>query len=531
MNEEMFENSNNTSQAEPVSEYNGEAVGEAEAKKPEASGILKRAKDVVKKRLALIITIPVAICCIVAIALVIFFNTPTVVAGRAVIGVFEDIASRPEFSTVVAAMQGGSIEASMTGLAIDGGKMNTDALISGKLYFDKNAFMLDEMEIRSDGFNLSGTIYADTKMLYVKEDEIFDEQFGIVVDEFGNEIEDSIFAYGSGSKYAFTDKDEYNMLVDAFNTSKLEDMQNDAKKLAEKYYTKIYNITTKYAEIKSKNDKIKVNGEKIDARIITIEIDEKAMSKIVRETCDYIINDKSVIDFLEKYEDRLAFSLSKSGMFDPNEDSLVDLYKDWLDELEAEVDDICESIEDEEKFKIKIKIATETMSSTLLKLSVDTNEETLFTIELGKGGIKKTDKITINIWDTEIVYTVEKNDGKEYSAKFEIDEVQLFEVEIDKKHEEFKFVYGTEKNSVTVEGEISTESKTTTISVDKITTSEYYYNYYSGPEYEIHTYEPELEIVIKESDKMPSIPKDYSTISDITEKDVDAWLEKFEEFN
>ena len=140
-------------------------------------------------------------------------------------------------------------------------------------------------------------------------------------------------------------------------------------------------------------------------------------------------------------------------------------------------------------------------------------------IELGKKGIKKTDKIVIASNGVELAYEIEENNSKAYEAKLTLDygeygegKETFFTVEVDKKKDGFKVVAG----DYTVKGDVSKKGKVTTIAVDKILVD--------GEE----AITTDLEIIINTSDKIPSAPKDYKTIADIKEEDIESWMKKLE---
>jgi hypothetical protein len=74
---------------------------------------------------------------------------------------------------------------------------------------------------------------------------------------------------------------------------------------------------------------------------------------------------------------------------------------------------------------------------------------------------------------------------------------------------------------MTYSGKISTKNKETTITLDKITEENEWYDSSS-------TIKTDLTIIIDQKDKMPSAPKNYDSIADIEEKDIEKWMEKLE---
>lgn len=475
----------------------------------------------------LVITLASILLVVIAlgIGLGIYLNTPSVVALRATSKFAKDLVARNEFQTITNTLSKGSIEASMSSVKVDDEEMLDDASVSGKIYFSEsqNAVMLENFNFKVDEFKLSGNVYVSNDLIYIQEDEILNDAYGVDKKNFADDFSNSIFAYDSGSDYAI-DEDLYNAIMQAYEDPQDEKMAKDSEKIVEKYTKELWKIVCKYAEFESENDKIRIDGKKKAVRVVSITIDEKAMSDITRDAIEFIVNDDSVIEFLEKYSDSLALTMYLTKM--DEDTSIAELYEDMLESLEENADDICDQIEDSE-FECSVEMVTPKNSAKLLMLTVKNGNEKLLTLEFGDKGVKKTDKITLSSGGSSIVYEISENNKKAYESTLKVNKEKVATIKIDYQKEKFDINLGNDdSDSIKIKGQISKKGKTTNISLDKIEYAEWEYDYWYGTQTRVtHTIETNLEITIKERDKMPKAPKDYSTIADIKEEDIESWME------
>lgn len=101
-----------------------------------------------------------------------------------------------------------------------------------------------------------------------------------------------------------------------------------------------------------------------------------------------------------------------ANIYDEEEyNSFSELYEKWLDEFENEIGNICDNISDDFK-SLTVNIATPKLNSKLLKLEIEVDNQTVFVLDCGEKGLKKTDTITIEALNAKISYKVISNDKK-----------------------------------------------------------------------------------------------------------------------
>ena len=457
------------------------------------------------------------------------YNSPQNVTKNAILGVFNDFTKRDELSPILNMTQKGSLELSVSEVTKDGVNTGETFEVEGKVYFSKDSVMLSDLALELGEVKLGGSAYISSNEIYIEETELFDRSIGIVKGEIADDFEDSVFAYGSGSKYAIGDKESYDELVkmlEFIDEVDREQTTKDAGKVAAKYLGEIWKIFSKHAEFESETDDVRFEDGRKSVRVITVIIDEKAMSKIVRDICEFLADDEDMIEFLEKHEDDLLYLGDK--YLDPDSDSLSDAYEDAIEELEDNIDDICDSIE---KFKtdVKLEIVTPKLSSKLLRFTINVDKYDVFSIDFGSKGLAKTDRIAIEIDEDEaFVYEIVKNSSKK-KLKISVDIYgeEVLELEIDRKNEKYSL---SVPERLEIEGDIVTKSGKTTITFDEITV----YNYEYDPMYDLYIYAPtvyetDLTVIIDEKDKMPKPAKDFDRISDIDESDIEDWIDSLEE--
>ena len=255
-------------------------------------------------------------------------------------------------------------------------------------------------------------------------------------------------------------------------------------------------------------------------------------------------NSKNIIDFVDKYEDRLE------GFIDGEENlSVAEKYKKWIDDLEQNAYQTC-GVTDGNFSTLEISVATPKMSTTLLKLEVKSGDDILLSLDCGAKGPRRTNEINVEIKETQISYKVLKNDRNSFEAVCRVksdESAHEIYLEVDKAKEQYSLAYEsrTQKRDYsynaylndsmeytaiqqyTFKGNWSTNGDTTTITVDRIIDgySEERKNYHGENNYE-RAIELDCTLMIDRKDKMPSHEKAYNTLSNITQEDVDGWIGK-----
>ena len=478
------------------------------------------------KVLAIIIAAVLLIGAGTGIGFAIYGNLPQNAAATAIFGAIEDFGERDEIQPLLKMLTKGSFEFSLNELKEGDEDILEDGKFSGKMYFSKDAFMLENLEFNAGDFAIAGDIYISEDLLYISEDELLKNAYGIELKKIVEDFEDSIFAYGSDSEYAIPDEETHNDIVSALSAAQDTKMQKEAQKIAEKLYKKMWKIACDNFEFESENEEIKVGGSKEKVRVITIIIEGDALAEAISEFYDYLCEDKSIPKFLDKYEDALDFTFTSTA----DDKTIAELYEEYLDQLGDNMSDICDSIERNFSDDIVIKVATPKSSKKLVKLEVEANGENVFTLDLGMKGIRKTDKITLEIDGEKLTYQVKTDNSKEFECVLKNDTTTV-KLNVDKKKDKFTFSVDSPNSSslksLEIKGDWETKSGKTTITVDKIESVTYGYDKYYNRIEITNTIDCDIVFVIDQSDKIPSAPKDYKRISDITEEDIEDWVETF----
>lgn len=485
----------------------------------------------------LIVGIALLVLLAALITAVVIFTSPKAVALRSIKNFTEDIVKRDEVKPIYKTLKGGSVEVSLDKLIEKDGEDEDDLLdgdyYAGKIYFGKNKLMIDNFDSKIGGTKLEGQLYISDDEIYITEENILDGTYGIKFKDLAKDLKDSIFAPDSGSDYEIPE-DVFDSIINALESiDEISKVEKDASKTIKKVYKNVIDIVLKNADISSEKTSVRINGEKTKVRCITISIDGKALSNIVMDLYDYLRDSKEISKFLDEYND--LFVAMFGGFYDTDKyDTFKEVYDEFFENYEDFIDNLCDEIEDEFE-TLDIMISTPKRSSKLLKLEVEMDGESILSLDCGKKGIKKTDSITLEIADTKITYNVTANNRKAFNAKLVLktpyDDKYTLEVEIDKKADTYKATY-TESDDddysdkYIIKGKISTKFKKTTMTVDKVTNK---YSFY-GDDYEC-TYDVKSTIVIDQKDKMPKREKNYSTLSDITETDIEKWIKKLEKLD
>lgn len=464
-----------------------------------------------KKRILLLSAI--ALLILIAASILIILNLPQNVAIRAVAGFADDLLEREEIEPIVEMLQEGSLELSVGDIKTNGSESAEDISISGKMYFSKDAFMLSDLDARYNSFHMSGEAYLSKEMVYLREDNILGGRYGGHIDTLADDLKKSIFAPDSGSKYSLGEE-SFNSLIATIESAADKEAKKDAEKLISKVVTDLWGIVLKHAEINSATTDIPLNGKDTGVRMISIVIDDGAMTSIIREACNYLRESKDIMGFIEKHASTAVAILGiKDGTFDS--------YKQYVSELEAAAISRCESFG-----TMYVNIATKKLSSTLLQLEVKLDGETVFMIDCGESGIKKADKVTLRLMDISACYTAKNGkDSYEGTVIATRGDESVFEatLDINKESDSYSLHAKTEDNTLNITGAWRTEPELITISVDRITNTEITYR---GNKIETSV-DMASRIIINTDDEMPIPAAEFNTVDNITDADISKLLKGF----
>jgi hypothetical protein len=273
-------------------------------------------------------------------------------------------------------------------------------------------------------------------------------------------------------------------------------------------------------------------------RVISIVLTPEALANTYMDIYDYLLKDKSIIKFLDKYEDLFLLYLHGEDFPAEEIDSLSKYYKQSLEESSETIREKCDHIEAFAK-KITVSIVTPKHRSKLLKFEFKQGQEEIFSVDLSKKGLKETDSITVKINSVELKYSVDANTKEVFEATLTVNSSYTkkeihYNLSIDKGKGSYLFTTKYKLFNLYdhyfVRGGWETKDDTTTITVDKLTYKWGYIN--KGITYEKgeDVVKCSFKLIIDTKDKMPSPIKSYLKISDITETNVNNWLEKLENY-
>ncbi len=469
----------------------------------------------------IIALIVAAIALTLSISAFAYFNSDEYVFSNSIADSVSEIGEREEIEPILNILKKGSIAFDVSSTE----KSDFNVSAAGKLYFSKDAIMLDGAEIKVDDKKLDLGLYLSKDQAYVENQSILNGTYGLEFNGTADDFEDSIFAYGEDGKYAIQDKEIYDAIVDILKAS--EDQKDnkkiakDAQGLLEKYSKKAYKLICKYGEIDSDTDKINTGDDKnVSVKEIVLTLDGEAIAEVLSELYDQARDDKDLEELIEKLSDKI-------GEFDTAEDSdepktLLEAYNQYfVDDEEDYISNAIDALEDSDA-EIEITAYTSKISHTLMQVSLEYTNGTYsnkFSLDFGKKGIKDTEIITFTsssgTYEYEIVYEITENNKKEFKATLDIDEDFKIKLNIDKKNEKYKVFFG----DYTLSGKYEQSGDKTTITASSLKD-------YLGED--ILPFK--ISLTFDEKDKMPKPEENVESIFDIKESDIDKWIENAEEF-
>ncbi len=480
----------------------------------------------IKRKLCLFLVVFLLAFIVGGIVIGVILNSPKMVLSRSVPKFVDDLLAREEIKPVYKMLKKGSLEISLDNIKVDGDYYDYDSDFNakGKIYFAGDKVMLSGVEVNNwGGINdFAGDVYLSSDTIYITENKILKGTYGVKVEDFKEDLADSIFAYGSDSDYEM-DRYSYNKITDMVDfLDRSEDMSKDTKKLTKDVFKDVMNIVFDRAEVESENDKVRFDGKDKRVRVITVEIDDKAIAHIITDIYEYLCDSDDIVEFFEEYESVLV---ALTGLD-------ADAYEELLEENEDYVEEFCEEIEGFED--ITIEIVTPILSAKLLKVEVEVGKRTVFSFDCGSKGIKRSDKVELEFDGQEIVYEVKEDSRKKFEANFSSKNEWIedsISIEVDRKNGKYvikdnRFYEDYYSSSTgTVKGKISEKKGKTTLTVDKIIESyewEDSFGYGDSGEY---IYELDCTIVIDSKDRMPSPKKNFKKIDEITEEDIEKFFD------
>lgn len=429
-----------------------------------------------KKLLIIIIAAVIAVGAVgVGVGVGIFLNRPQAVMQTTVKNVLEDAFERQEFDVVTNLLESGSMEII---LAASNGEHEVS--LEYKEYFGLKKYetYIEKLQFSADDFSVSGSMYVGEDYMYVSVPSICEDPLGIVRGKTEKEFAGSIFAFDSDSDYELEEKtsDAIKVLCRIYDEEQDKNLIKDVTEIVESYTELIVKSVSEHADIEKESSTVKIHGEEVGARIIKIDIDSECAYNVLDELHRELKKDSRIPKLIKKYGkliDKYVEGTSLEGFVqselgeDEDEkvlDVILEKYDEFIDDMRETLDDMEESLDEADGSKLRIKMVTKKTSSDLMALSVEAREgsdkQDIFELQIGKAGIKKTDKLTASVMGEELFsFEVKQNDRDGYKAELTLSESGYSEVSyfvnIDKAGSDFEIGM---KNEYTYEsGETETE--------------------------------------------------------------------------
>lgn len=504
-------------------------------------------------KLLIVILVVAIVGAAVATGVGIYMNRPEIVMQTSVQGLLTDVFEREEFEVVTNLLNSGSAEII---LGVSDGE--NDVSLEYKEYFGlkKNETYIEKIKFSVNDFSIDGSMYAGEDYMYVSLPDVYSDAVGIARGDSEKKFDSSIFAYDSGSEYELDEEtaDMIRIFCRIYDDAQDKKFSEEAQKIVEDYVKFVLDSISEHADIEKENDTVKINGDQVSARVIKVEIDAECICNVMADLHEKLSKDKDIPKFIKKYgnliEEYVA-DTSFEGMLqeelgeDEDEklvDAILEAYDTMLDEMDTMLDEMEDSLEYADNFKIVLELATKKTSSDLMALNVAVKAEgekmEILDLQIGKDGIKKTEKITVDIaGEFTAEFKVKQNDRKGYECVIEVGEDgEIFEAyaKINKADEKFEFGAIIEGETYAIKGAYTAKGKTHTLDFKDIV-----YTDYTGEKYsmldEIFGSEDlgidfELKLIICESDKPKPIAKGkIKSVFDIDEDDIEDIMLGFEE--
>ena len=368
------------------------------------------------KKILISLIVLVAVCSAVLVGITVYMNQPEAVAIRAITGSVTQFVERDEIAFAYDTVRQGSIDFSVKEWEDEDGYDELEGgSVSGKLYFSDSSLMLKDFYLDLYDVKLDGNVYLSDEMVYVEENEILGEAYGVNFSDLASIFDKSIFSYDANSAYSLPE-DVSDTIANYDHENSLA-MKKDAEALAKKLIMDLWDSFCENASIESEIKEVRIGGEKIKARVICIEVTGDDLADFLEDAIVILEDHKELNDFIDTYDDELKELFSSLGLPTPEDldesDSFRKIYDEYLEMLNEEMDDFCKEVKKEME-TIDIEIVTPKLRSNLLLLTVEYDGDTVFSLDCGKEGIEGSDEIALEIYEERLVYKVEKDDNEDF---------------------------------------------------------------------------------------------------------------------
>ena len=421
------------------------------------------------KKRTLVLCLVLGSLALLGTLLCLWLYSPKVTAKRALIHSIEDLFEREEISSVLSLLDGGSVALSAENQSGNGSL--TDGLCaSGKLYFGKDRYLAEDLQISRKDISIHADLYSDHDRIYLTSDDLLGGSYGMLRDDMVSSFEDSIFSYNSGSRYALSYANHKRVvsLLRRYEAPLSEEAKEEGKKYPTRYLKLLLRTFDRHVDYDSKLGKFDVGGERITARRISVTVDANALRAILVTLREELAADAELRAFAQENEKSLY------GLF-----ALILTDEEQLtpyDSILARLDDIASKVEELLPEPFVLELVTPILSSRLMTLSCRRGETPLFALDVGEDGIRNTDQISVvikgqDVWD----YTVSTHTDSIYEATLRnhwnfgdgrVGKTTVLEACFDREAERFRLAIGG--NDLLLEGRYLDQGNEKKLYADKV---------------------------------------------------------------
>lgn len=424
-----------------------------------------------KKRIFLVVAILLAV---LTVGAVIYLNTPRVVARNAMAGVADDLLDRSELKPLVKMGKKGSVSlsaeidtAAMYGSVYGDGYIGRklQAAFGGKLYFGKDSLFFKnaylDLAVPSEHLDFEGSadLYIGKKYAYLESD-LVGGNLGMIKGEMTEALKSSELAREMPEELYYEllpVMKEYDGITEGRST----------KSILTDYLIELVTSFEKNADYTSETREVLLQGERVKCRVITITLDREDLITVSEILAD-CAEDERIGAWLDDNQWFLEPMLTRLGIL-PEDAASKGLSACLSELLRAGAEGLqCEDW--------RIEIVTPRRSSKLLSWTLYAEDEEIFSLDFGKEGAKKTDRITICVMDSTYMYlTANHAEGVRCASLYrELDRgvYPLFSLSIDEQNDSFCLFWrdgGTERY---LRGDWIETKKSTTVIAEKFTDAE-----------------------------------------------------------
>lgn len=351
---------------------------------------------------------------VLVVASIALANRPSALIVRAMANTISDAKRIELFDVAEDVANGGSIAVSA-----DLDKVAKDDLaVQAKVYTDaKNVKGAYEMTVTEDNEKiLQASVIFDQDKIAMKCPELVDGTYGINLKKLSKNLPGSIFDPDEETDYSLDDE-QYEYFLNLHESVKKDkNLEHDVSNMAAKYRQLFIEKLIKYSTVSKSNKTITVGSDKIPCTVVSVKVDEDALTLIAEDLIEYANNDKDL--------ENLLYRVAANGGFYEEPDEYVDMFFDYLDDFEDQIEDAEEDIDIQLDFYITRSGRRLAQVDAELEYGKDDIEATLL---LGKD-VSKSDEISLKAKDKQseesfsIIYTVKENSAKAYEAELEIEE-------------------------------------------------------------------------------------------------------------